>query len=624
MTRYRFAAVPLPAVAALLFSGCSKPSAGNGAGAGESGDAQFRRMVANEERIAELTPKVLRLAAAVKNLQLPDSHSAGFFAPEASVVDIGSERVPVAGPLEGRLPVKQWKWEVAAQAVALADLPQGLWSPLWTGIDHFEMSKLGIVRGTPEGETKYKLEAVFTARGRTAAGGIVALRGAVDLDWELSGGEWKVGKWTTRSVTADEVPRPLFEESLRTAIPDKEDYAAARRSVHHDFVRDILVTGETKYHYKKEFWEYLVGFDSLDQHPSVSVVDIDRDGNDDFYVTGRWGRNQLWRNRGDGTFENIAERLGLDIDGLCNCSLFADFDNDGDADAFIGRSLERSLYLRNDAGRFVDTGDSQLDAPLPFWVSSMAAADYNGDGLLDLYISTYRLPITKPPNVLATQFLTPSEQAEWRKRRSQDHPVFRLTGPPNVLLMNKGGGKFARAAEGKDLELWLSTFQSTWADYDNDGDPDLFVANDYGPDFIFRNDDSGNGICKFTDVTSATAGDEFDGFGMGVSLGDYDNDGLQDPFFTYMFSKAGSRITEMFPGLERRMYDGVSGNKLLRNRGERFELVSGLRPPALLVAKTGWSWGGQFADFDNDTFLDLFVSNGYYTPPDEAATEVDL
>ncbi len=626
---HRFTASLLPAAAALVLAGCSREPAGTTTGG--SADAQFRRMITNEERIAELTPMVLRLAAAAKNFQLPDCHSGKFFIADATVVDVAGERKQVSGPVDGRLPVTSWKWEVAPQPVPLSALSGGLWMDLWKGVDHFEKTKLGIIRGTPDGDTKFKLETVFSARGRTAAGGVISFSGAVDIVWERWGEaaseptsrEWKVRQWTTRSMTAAEVAQPLFEESLRTALPGGDDYATARRSVHEDFVRDILMTGETKFRYKKEFWEYLVGLDSLDQHPSVSVVDIDRDGWDDFYVTARWGKNQLWHNKGDGTFEDIAAQTGLDIDGLCNCSLFADFDNDGDADVFIGRSLERSLYLLNDGGKFVEAGDS-LDAPLPYWTSSMAAADYNGDGLLDLYISTYRLPITPPRNILATQFLSAEEQAEWKKRRGEDQPVFRLTGPPNVLLVNKGGGKFARAAEGADVQLWLNTFQSTWADYDNDGDPDLFVANDYGPDFVFRNDPGAAGARQFSDVTHALAGDELNGFGMGVSLGDYDNDGLQDPFYTYMFSKAGSRITEMFPGLEKRMYEGVSGNKLLRNRGDRFELVSGHKPPALQVAKTGWSWGGQFADFDNDTFLDLFVSNGYYSPPDDGATEVDL
>lgn len=614
----------LPGIIMACVASCSPPSTPASRPAGIlSADSQFRRMIENEKLIETLTPKLSQLARAITNFQLPDSHTSPLFLPDAVAVDLKADRHEEPGAAGGRLPVREWRWAVGEDPIRLTEKPNGLWRDLWSGVDYFEMAKFGVIRGVAAGAGKFGMELAFSARARGVKGKVIAFQGSVNLDWEKED-DWKIRRWTTLGMSAMEAASPLFEEVLRTAIPQEEAYREARRSVHHDYTRDILLTGETTFRYRKEFWPYLTTFDSLDQHPSVAVVDIDRDGWDDFYVTARWGRNQLWRNNGDGTFENIAERLGLDIDGLCNCALFADFDNDGDADVFLGRSLERGLFLMNDGGHFVDVSDLHLDAPLPYWTSSMAAADYNGDGLLDLYISTYRLPISRPQNILATDFLSPSEQTEWKRRRAQDHPVFRLTGPPNVLLINRGGGRFERAPEGKDVELWLSTFQSTWADYDNDGDPDLFVANDYGPDFVFRNDAAEGGARKFTDVTKVMAGDELQGFGMGVSLGDYDNDGLQDPFYTYMFSKAGSRITEMFQGLEKRMYEGARGNKLLKNRGDHFEVVSGLKPPGLLVAKTGWSWGGQFADLDNDSFLDLYVSNGYYTPPEEAATEVDL
>ena len=132
----------------------------------------------------------------------------------------------------------------------------------------------------------------------------------------------------------------------------------------------------------------------MDQHTSVSVVDFDEDGWDDFYVTARWGRNQLWRNRGDGTFEEVAQKVGLDLDGVCNCSLFADFDNDGDKDVFIGRSLERGRFFINVGGVFVDRTEENVIGGMPYWTSAMSSADVNGDGLLDLYLATYRLPVS--------------------------------------------------------------------------------------------------------------------------------------------------------------------------------------------------------------------------------------
>jgi hypothetical protein len=581
-------------------------------------------MIAREELIEALTPGLLRLARGCESFRLPDESTRRFFSESAMAVDVASSPMSVTTDVLGGVPVTTVTWAMAPAAVPLAGLDGGLWRGVWEAVDSFDHVKFGILRGRELGDGGFEMELSFGAAGRKSGGRAVSMKGEVTAVWRQEGEEWRIEEWRTRSLRSTDSPGPLFEETLRAALPDDEAYAAARRSVHEGYIRDVLLTGGTSFRYKKEYWPYIISWDSLDQHPSVQVVDIDRDGWDDVYVTGRWGRNQLWRNKGDGTFEDIAGRVGLDLDGLCNAALFGDFDNDGDADVLVGRSLEPGLYFRNEAGFFVESSETHLDFPLPSWTSSLAAADYNGDGLLDLYVSTYRLPITKPANVLAGGFLTEKEQAEWKRRRAEDHPVFRLTGPPNVLLVNTGGGRFRRTPEGRPVELWLSTFQSTWSDYDNDGDPDLFAANDYGPDFVFRNDAGPDGSRVFLDVTRALAGDELQGFGMGVSLGDYDNDGRQDPFFTYMFSKAGSRITEMFQGLETRMYDGVRGNKLLRNTGDRFELVSGDKPPALQVAKTGWSWGGQFADFDNDGFLDLYVSNGYYTPPEAAATDVDL
>lgn len=191
--------------------------------------------------------------------------------------------------------------------------------------------------------------------------------------------------------------------------------------------------------------------------------------------------------------------------------------------------------------------------------------------------------------------------------------------------MNRGGGVFEEAPENPDLMLWLNSFHSTWSDFDADGDPDLFISNDYGPDLIMRNDGpDANGRVTFHESSTELAGDEMQQFGMGVTLGDYDADGKLDAYLTYMSSKAGARINAQFPQLSERTRDLALGNKLFRQVEGRFVRVSGLTPPALMVAKTGWSWGGQFGDLDNDRYLDLYVPSGYYTAPPAVATEVDL
>lgn len=574
-----------------------------------SADEAYTKMVRTEEIISALVDPTNRLGRALRDLEV--SWDAKLFADGASVVDCGEAilKSEVTSP-----ELRHYEWPIRDEGRDFKKMPNGLWSSVLTHFDYLEDARLGTVKGemgqTPE---TFITDLKFSARGRTVTGEQGACKGTLKVAWKKRENAWLITRIEPVELKMTISPKPLFIEVLDRALTTPADLAKARESVHERYLREVFFTGGTKFAYPKDYWAYITSWDSLDQHTSVSVVDIDQDGWDDFYVTARWGKNQLWRNRGDGTFEDIAAEVGLDLDGVCNCSLFADFDNDGDKDVFIGRTLERGKFFTNIDGRFYDRSKEDIDRELPYWTSSMAAADVNGDGLLDLYISTYRLPITKPFDVLANAFLTPDEQEIWKKRRADDHPVFRLTGPPNVLLLNKGDGKFEAAPEAGGAELWLSSFQSTWSDYDNDGDPDLFVANDYAPDFVFRNEGG-----KLVDVTSSMAGEEIQGFGMGVTLGDYDNDGLQDPYFTYMYSKAGSRITEMFKGLERRMYDGVAGNKLLRNTGKNFE------PTGLSVAQTGWSWGGQFSDLNNDGFLDIYVANGFYTPPREAETEVDL
>ena len=125
------------------------------------------------------------------------------------------------------------------------------------------------------------------------------------------------------------------------------------------------------------------------------------------------------------------------------------------------------------------------------------------------------------------------------------HITHNLYGPPNVLLRNEGGGRFAVAEEAPALRVFMNTFQSSWADYDNDGDPDVYLANDFGPNYFFRND--GGGL--FKDITEET--DTADvGFGMGVTWGDYDSDGRQDLYVSNMYSSAGQRITAQLPKLD--------------------------------------------------------------------------
>ena len=445
-----------------------------------------------------------------------------------------------------------------------------------------------------------------------------------EVIWERVGSSWKINSWKVQRLSVQRSSGKLFKEVLNEVLPDKESLSRARESMHWRILVDNYFGGKKPTNIPK-YTDTRFYPDSINTHPSVSIIDIDGNGYDDIYICVRWGKNQLLRNKGDGTFEECAEQYGLDVSGRNTVAIFADFDNDGDPDLFLGRSLERSLYMVNDEGIFRVHNGPVSNGKLPWLVTSASSADYNNDGLLDIYICTYspldlntRLQDRGDAPQWARQFLSPEQAQEVVKRKANDHTYLNQIGPPNVLLVNRGG-HFEIAPGSVSVAGYHNSFQASWADFDLDGDQDLYVANDYAPDQFFRNDDG-----TFVDITSGSGIDTI-GFAMGASWGDYDGDGDQDLYVSNMYSKAGRRITAQVPGLDDRMSAVAYGNFLYRNDGdEGMKRLSGADGKPVPVHLAGWSWGGMFTDFDNDGFLDLYVSSGFYTPPPGQDNGVDL
>ena len=597
------------------------------------GSADFAEILATEEAILSLTPRLKGLGRDVLNLQLPHRAGAGLFADEVSVTDLAASGPPSGEELPGMaVRSSQWPLDGAARTASLSSLR--LWAPLFDQVDYFEHAKFHFERGNflDRGRLKWQADIAFTGAARTRTGTLLAVVAELATMWETGPDsekqgsnpspadweDWRIEGWHLKRLTTHEAAEPLFTEALDTALPQAADRKRARESIQEQLVvawgRD-LIAGTNLF----EKPHVLFDISSLYQKPGISVVDIDRDGYDDIYVMPSWGRNLLLHNQGDGTFEDIAAEAGLDLENFCSSAAFADFDNDGDPDVFIGRTFERSLYFVNEDGRFADRSGTLPVAALPNFVTSIAAADYNGDGLLDVYFSTYAHDDTWDRLKEVLELLPRSQARELLARRRKGHRFRDHYGPPNLLLVNRGDGRFAVALQSSQLALWRNTFQSTWADWDGDGDPDLYAANDFAPNNMLRNDGD-----RFSDVTAETGTADI-GFGMGVSWGDYDNDGLQDLYVCNMYSKAGQRIMGQIPGLDPRIVMLAGGNSLFRNQGGRFRKVSGVEPPSLLVEKVGWAWGGQFADFDNDGFLDIYSLSGYYSaPPEIAIPEADL
>jgi hypothetical protein len=606
----------------------------------------------SEELILALTPKLSGLIRSTYDLELPSRESRALFDDRVRLNDFDAglaSKLVAADPV---VEISRSDWPVDH---TMRDVPRDeirLFTRLFDDVDYFDFAKFYLVNGNFTSSARDRFDAVtgFAAIARMRDGALSSFDGKLQTIWrqKSAGGgaagefdvtaEWVVTDWHLKSFTQMERKDVLFTEVLDEAIPDRSQLERARAS----FSERMIVQMATDPTYVPKNPRLMPHI--FDSHSGISVVDIDKDGFDDLYVVDRLGTNFLLRNKGNGTFEDVAKEHGLDITDNCSSAIFADFDNDGDDDLFLGRTVSRSQYFVNENGRFVDrSGELIPGVPLPYLVSSIASADYNGDGLLDVYISTYagdsflvelnrflaELLESKRPGSgvppptqdrFLAEFLSEKDaKAIFKKASTSGHIILDRPGPPNILLVNKGGGKFALSPEQDKLAAYRNTYQSTWGDFDGDGDSDLYLANDYAPNNLFRNKGDGT----FEDATAETGTADI-GFGMGAGWGDYDLDGKLDLYVTNMYSKAGLRITGKIPELRPEYAQMAHGNSLFKNDGARFAKTSGLDAPALLVEKAGWSWGGQFVDFDNDGDLDIHALSGNYTAHKRIAEPLDL
>lgn len=335
-------------------------------------------------------------------------------------------------------------------------------------------------------------------------------------------------------------------------------------------------------------------------HNGVSVGDIDGDGFDDLYVCQPAGLpNRLYRNRGDGTFEDITEASGLGILDNTACALIVDIDNDGRQDVVAVRANGPLLFLNEGGGKFRYKPDAFgfRNAPQGTFTGA-AAADYDGDGLLDIYFCLY-------------VFYQGTDQYRYPV------PYFDAeNGPPNFLMRNNGDGTFRDVTAESGLHRNNSRFSFCcgWSDYNQDGRPDLYVANDFGRKNLYRNQGDGT----FTDVAPETVIADV-GAGMSVCWFDYNLDGREDLYVGDMWTAAGERISkqpqfkkEAKPAVAAEYRKHAMGNSVFRNGGNgEFEDAT-----AASGAGVGrWSWSSDSFDFDHDGFPDLYIANGMISGP---------
>lgn len=593
---------------------------------GVSKHAWVSELVAAENLILKLTIKLDALNGSAGQLSFPDGAAKTMFADSVSVVDINGE-IDVLESYDS-LNTQVSKYG-ATSSKRIARDALTLWQPLLGKLQEMNNARFYFVQGQFVDGNHNEFESLmgFEGLGQLDTGQWASIHATQSVTWTtdptVPDGEiarWKISSWEQVSMKVKRRPALMFRDVFAQAIP-LADQKELLHSLQDDYISRLA--DELPLNLPFSDLEPYFATDSTTLHPAVSVVDINRDGWDDLYVMTRWQENRLFINQQDGTFVNQAAEYGLNIDRT-SCALFADFDNDGDSDVFLGRSYSDSLLMVNEDGKFVDRTQEKIGQPLPGFVTSISAADYNNDGLLDVYLSTYvSIGATVQTVSSAANFMPLNEAKRLLKSFKKATPAeiwLDRPGPPSRLLVNCGDLTFEPSEVMPDV--WRNTFQATWSDYDQEGDVDLYLSNDFAPDNLFRND----GKRGFSDVAQEVGGQTMRGYGMGASWGDYDNDGWQDLYVSNMYSKAGKRIIGQIPNeMDPRYLLSANGNRLFKNAaGASLDLVSGDGHGQVPVTKAGWSWGGQFCDFDNDGFLDIYVASGFYTAPKKINCDIDL
>lgn len=383
-----------------------------------------------------------------------------------------------------------------------------------------------------------------------------------------------------RACTPEALGRALLSASLFLAsfapVPAAEAGAFAD------------VTGECGIAYRHTFGDEKVTSILEATGSGCAFLDYDGDGVLDLYFVngcyleglsdpkspekGKRAVDRLFRGKGDGTFEDVTEKAGVGDPRYGMGVVAADYDGDGDTDIYVTNYGRNTLYQNRGDGTFEDVTE-KAGVGCGLWSVGAVFFDYDGDGDLDLFVGNY---LEFDPDVRGA-----------RDRRGEFPGPLSYKGQRDFLYRNDGAGTFEEVAEAAGVARDGRAMGVISADFDGDGDVDLYVANDAMENFLYENVGGG----KFSEIglASGTAfsADGSSSASMGGEFADFDGDGLLDLFVP-----------------------DIRHNNLYRNLGDRaFEDVT-VQTGVARVCLPHSAWGGGFLDFDNDGDLDLFLANG--------------
>ena len=328
--------------------------------------------------------------------------------------------------------------------------------------------------------------------------------------------------------------------------------------------------------------------EAIDMGAGVVILDFNGDGLHDIYVTNSVGANALYSNDGDGTFTDVAASAGVDDpDARSNGGCGADYDNDGDQDLYLTNYGPSRLFRNSGDGTFVDVADAAgvVDTHAVLRSTGCAWGDYDRDGHLDFIVVRHLHEFE--PTALALY------------HNNADGTFTNVT-----YLLGDIPGSYPLPPNDETYgNIWGAGYQPGWVDFDNDGDLDLYVVNDFGIEIhsnvLWRNDGPApDGTWSFFDA-SIDSGADVTIYGMALAVGDYDLDGYLDMFVT-----------------------NIRDNVLLRNNGDGRTFTNTMPDVVPDIAKIGRkdrvTWGATFLDYDNDGDEDLYVVSGQLGGPTDA------
>ena len=456
------------------------------------------------------------------------------------------------------------------------------WAEYCRALGAVNIAEFEIIRLSPATETDISSDVRYSLVATQADGGREQRIGLWRIDWKQkpSTSGWLATNWQFTEESVAKAAKPLFVEASAQAFAGVDSYNK-QLSFGVDHWRTVL--------------DGASGIDVYGNN-GIAAGDFDGDGRDDIYICQPSGLpNLLYRNRGDGTFEDVTEKTGVGVLDPTSSALFADFHNRGLQDLLVVCNSGPLLFVNQGNGRFEQKADAFSFAKSPQGTFTHAAiADYDRDGRLDIYfcVYTYYLGLD--------QYHYPSPYFDARN------------GPPNFLFHNEGDGRFVdrTAPAGLNVENDRYSFACAWGDITGNGGPDLYVANDFGRSNLYRNNSDGT----FSAV-SDKSGADLPGAGMSACWCDFENRGKQDIYVSNMWSAAGHRVsnTDLFHAQDSRETRSfyrrhARGNSLYRNQGAgRFTEVG----ESAGTAMGRWAWSADAWDFDHDGYSDLYIANGY-------------